>query len=156
MRIFFSLLTVITALHCSSRLTPASADANVPGSVTLLNASYHSNVPGYPGSRSSDYYFTVVINTGNRLHFDSAWIDGEAYPVFLSKQSSTITNQPVTLAKGDTVVVRVSFLQKTTAPGKVKAPVPYQGKALLRYHENAESKFLNVKEILTITGPNRQ
>ena len=157
MRLIIILIAFVFCFCQSASVqSPGAIKQENTGSFTLLDSKYEQSTSGYNGARSTDYFFTIKINTGKELRFDSAWIDNRRHAIFISKKTSTITNKPIEIKQGDTVILRVSDLHSARTNEVVKAPIQYIGKALIRYNEITNISYFIVKEMLLHSGPNRQ
>jgi hypothetical protein len=118
---------------------------------TLLSASSKSWISGLPdGDNGIEYYFKLKIHTSQQLSFDSAWINNDVFTISISKETSTISNRPVTINNGDIVTLRITDLQnRTIRKANVKAPIDFNGAALISYKVDDTQKYLIIKEIHT-------
>ena len=118
---------------------------------TLLSASSKSWISGLPnGDNGIEYYFKVKIHTSQQLSFDSAWINNDVFIISASKETSTISNRPVTINNGDIITLRITDLQnRTIRKANVKAPIDFNGAALISYKLDDKQKYFIIKEIHT-------
>ncbi|MCX6275723.1 MAG: hypothetical protein NTV09_11010 [Bacteroidetes bacterium] len=98
------------------------------------------------GGRSTEYSFRMIINTADKIDFDSAWIGKNAFKVYLANTSKVITNRPVTIAQNDTATVRVSFSSNAKA-NYAPAPVNFTGAALISYRLNGKTDYFEIGSI---------
>ncbi len=114
----------------------------------LLTAWSQKKIPGIvTAGGSTEYGFEFVVLTDEKIGFDSAWIGKNSFKVYLANTSGVISNRPVTIAKNDTVTVRVSF-SDNLKPDNNAAPVSYTGAALLSYHlNNGSTNYFEIKSI---------
>jgi len=124
----------------------------------LLHASSQNWTAGIPsGGSGTEYYFAVKINTSDALRFDSAWIHNESFPIFLSNNNASISNEPVKIIRDDSITLRVSDLNlpnvKVTSS---KPPVSFNGAALIGYTLNGKPVYFIIKEIEKLPTLHRQ
>jgi hypothetical protein len=75
---------------------------------TLLSATSQRWFAGVEsGGKGVDYSFNVRITTHQEISFDSAWIGNRAHAVAVSKETARVSNQPVIISNGDSIVLRV-------------------------------------------------
>ena len=98
------------------------------------------------GGRSTEYSFRLIINTADKIDFDSAWISGNAFKVYLANTSKVISNRPVIVAQNDTATVRVSH-SSNAKPSSVAAPLQYKGAALISYRLNGNTHYYEILSI---------
>ena len=118
---------------------------------TLLSASSKSWISGLPnGDNGIEYYFKLKIHTSQQLSFDSAWINNDVFIISVSKETSIISNRPVTINNGDIITLRITDLQnRTIRKANVKAPIDFNGAALISYKLDDKQKYFIIKEIHT-------
>lgn len=123
----------------------------------LLNATSRPWVSGVAsGGRGIDYSFGVRITTQQEIRFDSAWIDNRAYAVAVSKETARVSNQPVTISNGDSIVLRVSVLAGNASQAREsRSPIRYSGEALISYTVNGKKHYLIINEITSQKVHNR-
>ncbi len=161
-KFIYLVFTSIWCFNCTPSNTSQAPDNTIIQSTSndknlqLVESMVQYSVSGQSGARSTDYFFKMVVKSKETISFDSVWIGENRYAAFLSKQSSTITNEKVKMAQGDTIILRVSFLNATQSETKVKAPVAYEGKALIRYAASGKTNFLVVKELVLFSPPKMQ
>jgi hypothetical protein len=116
---------------------------------TLLSATSQRWVAGVEsGGRGIDYSFRVRITTQQEISFDSAWIDNRAHGVAVSKGTARVSNQPVTISNGDSLVLRVSVLEESaTLARESRSPITYSGAALISFHVNGKRYYLVINDI---------
>lgn len=117
----------------------------------LLSASSKSWISALPnGDNGIEYYFKLKIHTSQQLSFDSAWINNDVFIISVSKETSTISNRPVTINNGDIITLRITDLQnRTIRKANVKAPIDFNGAALISYKLDDKQKYFIIKEIQT-------
>ena len=115
----------------------------------LLSATSRPWVAGVAsGGRGIDYSFGVRITTQQEIRFDSAWIDNRAYAVAVSKETARVSNQPVTISNGDSIVLRVSVLAGNASQVRQsRSPITYSGEALISFTVNGRRHYLIINEI---------
>lgn len=115
----------------------------------LLSASSKRWISGLPnGDNGIEYYFKLKIHTSQQLSFDSAWINNDVFIISVSKETSTISNRPVTINNGDIITLRITDLQnRTIRKANVKAPIDFNGAALISYKLDDKQKYFIIKEI---------
>jgi len=120
----------------------------------LLDASFEKNVPGYiHATKTTEYYFKIVINTKKQLKFDSLWIDSCRFKIFISKSNGTIKNSLPIPKYRDTIFLRVTAgIEKALAA----FPITHEGKALIGYQVDKTKKYFTINDIQLQTGPLRQ
>ena len=122
---------------------------NINEYFTLLSAKSEIWTAGTIGGGSGiDYYFKVKINTTEIILFDSAWINNYSFKIFISKETTSISNEPVNYYKGDNIILRISDLknQNTKIVNSIP-PIKFKGSALIRYTVNSKRKYFVIKEI---------
>lgn len=152
-----ALFTVFT-FACKSVTKTGNNDSMTNDSFTLLSATSQSWTAGIPsGGSGTEYYFNVKIKTSHQLLFDSAWINNNAFKIFLSKDKTPVSSEPITFSKGDSITLRVSELinpnAKTT---KSNPPISFTGAALLSYRVKDKPAYFIIKEITRLPSLNRQ
>lgn len=145
-------LLALSLVSCATQQS-TKRDKTKPDLI-LLDAKVENNVPGYiRGTKTTEYYFKLIINTKRQIRFDSLWTDSSRHSVFIANTSGPISNNPVTPKYRDTIIVRASAnAEKITTA----SPVDYDGKALIRYQVNQHQKYFTIKEIKVQNGPLRQ
>lgn len=125
---------------------------------TLLSATSQSWTAGIPsGGSGIDYYFKVKINTEEKLLFDSAWINNRAFEIFISKETNSISSEPIKYGNGDIIILRVSDIKnKNTKTANSNPPQKFEGAALISYTAKDKREYFIIKEIKKQTSPNRQ
>lgn len=123
----------------------------------LLSATSRPWVAGVAsGGRGIDYSFGVRITTQQEIRFDSAWIDNRAYAVAVSKETARVSNQPVTISNGDSIVLRVSVLAGNASQVREsRSPITYSGEALISFTVNGRTHYLIINEITSQKVHNR-
>ena len=113
----------------------------------LLSATSEPWVGGARGSGNGiEYYFKMLITTGEELKFGKVWTTEKTFDSYLFKAKKEITGAPVTFIKGDTIFVRVSDLQNMK-PQKQAPPFNFQGDALMEYILNGNKNYFVVNKI---------
>lgn len=145
--LFAGVILLVCALSCKS--TRADQRGMMDNKYfTLTKATSQDWTAGTPrGGTGTDYYFDVVINTSQSLTFDSLWIDTKSYALFVSKESTGISSEPVSFSKGDKIVVRASVLSNKNHETSSVSPVPFTGAALMRYTIKSKQAHFIVSEI---------
>jgi hypothetical protein len=115
----------------------------------LLSASSQRWFAGVEsGGKGVDYSFNVRITTHQEISFDSAWIGNRAHAVAVSKETARVSNQPVKISNGDSIVLRVSVLAENVAEAREsRPPIAYSGAALLSFTVNGKQHYLVIKDI---------
>lgn len=122
----------------------------------LLDASKQSWVAGIQsGGSGVEYYFELQIKTAKQLVFDSLWVDGGKYAMYLANTSGSISNKPVSIQKGDKAMVRASVLNKHKNQNTAASPIPYEGEVLIRYNVDGDHHYLVLDQINTRPRINR-
>jgi hypothetical protein len=116
---------------------------------TLLSATSQRWFAGVEsGGKGVDYSFNVRITTHQEISFDSAWIGNRAHTVAVSKGTARVSNQPVTISNGDSIVLRVSVLAENAAEAREsRPPIAYSGAALLSFTVNGKQHYLVINDI---------
>jgi hypothetical protein len=124
----------------------------------LLNATSESWTAGVAnGGSGIDYYFKIKITTSSNIKFDTAWINNKAFEIYISKETNSVSSQPIKFGNGDTITVRVSDLKNQNSKSvNVNPPKKYDGAALVGFTVNGKRNYFNIKEIKKQTSPNRQ
>jgi len=124
----------------------------------LLNATSESWTAGVAnGGSGIDYYFKIKITTSSNIKFDTAWINNKAFEIYISKETNSVSSQPIKYGNGDTITVRVSDLKNQNSKSvNVNPPKKYDGAALVGFTVNGKRNYFNIKEIKKQTSPNRQ
>ena len=123
----------------------------------LLSATSQPWVSGIAsGGRGIDYSFRVRITTQQAIKFDSAWIDNLAYVVAVSKETARVSNQPVTISNGDSIVLRVSVLAMNASQARdSRSPITYSGEALISFTVDGRRHYLIINEVKSQKAHNR-
>ncbi|MCH8902696.1 MAG: hypothetical protein IIA45_02115 [Bacteroidetes bacterium] len=101
----------------------------------VIEATFSKWVAGIEGGGSgTEYYFKTYITTREPIGFDSAWIAGAGFRIFIAREQGPVTNQEIQFTSTDTIILRVSAHDKIKQ--KVAPPFDYKGAALLRYSLN--------------------
>ncbi len=127
----------------------------------LLNAASESWSAGAAnGGSGIDYSFKIKIKTPDKIVFDSAWISGKAYSIYITKKTKTVSSQPIKYVNGDTITLKVSDIHsakiKNNNPANNNPPINYKGAALIAYSVNGIREYFIVKEIKKQKSINRQ
>jgi hypothetical protein len=122
----------------------------------LIDASSEKWISGINGGGSgTEYYLKIKILTAQTIKFDSIWMNDKVFGSYLANNKKSVSNNPTTFSKNDTVTVRVSDFSKNKTI-KAKYPIKYTGAALLRYYVNGKIRYLKIDSIKTIPNINRQ
>ena len=114
---------------------------------TLLESFSQEWISGIEGGgKSNEYSFRMIVLTADKMNFDSAWISGNAFKVYLANTSKIISNRPVTFSQNDTITVRVSH-SSNSKPNIASPPVHYTGAALISYRLNGSTHYYEIKSI---------
>lgn len=124
---------------------------------TLIEAKSKKWTAGIPsGGSGTEYYFKIKITTSEKIKFDSAWVNNKAFQLYISKETSVISNKPIEYTNGDIIILRISDIINKQQNLKIaRPPIKYNGKALIRYYVNDKRYFYAIKEIEQIKGANR-
>ena len=116
---------------------------------TLLRATSQRWFAGVAsGGKGIDYSFNVRITTHQEIRFDSAWIGNRAHAVAVSKETARVSNQPVTISNGDSIVLRVSVLAENAAEAREsRPPITFSGAALISFTVNGKQHYMVIKDI---------
>lgn len=151
------ILLLFGMFACSlGAVPPQTRDLEVLGATSQ---EWISGVPG--GGRGITYRLTIKIKTSRPVTFDALWVAGkklDTQPVKAapSEPSATAGNGVVTLRAS-------SFRGRSGLPGRheeqkpepppadaAKAPVAYQGAALLRYEVQGTARYVAIPEITVL------
>ncbi|MEO8085852.1 MAG: hypothetical protein ABI763_03475 [Bacteroidota bacterium] len=114
---------------------------------TLLESFSQEWVSGIQGGgKSTEYSFRMIVLTADKMNFDSAWISGNAFKVYLANTSKIISSRPVTFSQNDTITVRASH-SSNSKPRIDSPPVHYSGAALISYRLNGSTHYYEIKSI---------
>ena len=115
----------------------------------LLNARSSSWTAGTArGGTGTEFYFKIIIKTKQKIVFDSLWVGNRSNKIFVSKEQKFVSNVPVEYSKGDTITLRISFLNNNNNNNKtVKTPISYKGDALISFRINEKLKYYSIKKI---------
>ncbi len=119
--------------------------------LTLMGSTFQNPIPGPAGAGSTEYFFKISVVTKEVVSFDSVWIGQKALPVFISKEKNTVTSGEVKIAMGSTIMLRASDLNSLQTPISSKAPVAYEGPALIRYLLSGTPYYLRAQEIKLVS-----
>jgi hypothetical protein len=115
----------------------------------LLNATSSSWTAGTArGGTGTEFYFKVVIKTKQKIVFDSLWVENRSNKIFFTKEQKFVSNAPVEYSKGDTITLRISFLNNNNKA--LKTPKSIKGDALISYRINDKLKYYTVNKIETL------
>lgn len=129
-------------------------------SFILLEATQQSWIGGIQGSgRGVNYQFKIVIQTQKRISLDTIWLNDSKYKLEISK--GRIRNYQLPLKNNDTLtlMMREFFPDESTTKfinrenekllkvEKIKAPIKFDGRALIRFYLGEKKKYFTVKEI---------
>ena len=116
----------------------------------LLNATSSSWTAGTArGGTGTEFYFKIIIKTKQKIVFDSLWVGNRSNKIFVSKEQKIMPNAPVEYSKGDTITLRISFLNNNNKT--VKKTISNNGDALISYRINDRLKYYTIKKIDTQT-----
>ena len=116
----------------------------------LLNATSSSWTAGTArGGTGTEFYFKIVIKTKQKIVFDSLWVENRSNKIFITKEQKFVSNAPVEYSKGDTITLRISFLNNNNKT--VKKTISNNGDALISYRINDRLKYYTIKKIDTQT-----
>ncbi len=123
----------------------------------LLNATSESWTAGIPsGGSGTEYYFKIKISTTENIKFDTAWINNKAFEIYISKETNSVSSQPIKYGNGDTITLRVSDLKNQKSKSvNVNPPKKYDGAALVGFTVNGKRNYFTVKEIKKVKSHNR-
>ena len=154
---FFSKTThlftlAVAAISLQACHTPQQGtDASSQPPFTLLEASMQNWTAGREeGGRGTEYYFKVALHA-NKVAFDSIWVNNQVLPAFIAKETTTVSHQPITYAKGDTIIVRGSA---TAASPTGAPPAGYSGAAVVRYRVGKQPAYYAIEHIEKKTSQN--
>ena len=134
-----SLIALLTFSVAACHTPQRSTGQFVP--FTLLNASSQEWTAGIEGGGSGiEYYFKIALHTGT-ITFDTMWVNSKALPVFIARETTTVSGAPITYAKGDTIIVGGSDLCDESASSPVKLP---SATHLLRVFSNQKVSELSI------------
>lgn len=118
----------------------------------LIDATFNRWVAGYAGGgKGIDYNFTIIPLSESTLTFDSLFVGQVAYPLFVSKRSSAISQKTIVINKGDTLIVRAEAPANSLAHGVTSIRA-----ARIRYRKENQANYVEVPEVKESTSPNRQ
>ena len=142
----------------AARVQTSDRDHDRPSEhFTVLSATSKRWVSGVAsGGRGIDYSFRVQIKTAQPITFDTAWIGNRPYAIAVVKEVGRVSNQPVTISNGDSVVLRVSIMARNGGSASEEASLlDHAEQARILYHVNGKQFFLTVSQIQSTTGHNR-
>ena len=129
----------ITACHTQQHGT----DQQQPP-FTLLEASSQDWTAGREeGGRGTEYYFKIALKTSN-ITFDSIWADNKVFPIFITRETNTVSSNPISYSKGDTIILRGTALAHAATSIQ---PDLASGTARIRYHTNNKSAYYTINHI---------
>lgn len=115
----------------------------------LLSATSSSWTAGTErGGSGIEYYFKVNIKTKHKIVFDSIWVGNRCNKIFITKERKFVSNVPIQYGRGDTITLRISFLNNKNKT--VKNPINNKGAALISYRINDKLKYYTVNKIETL------
>jgi hypothetical protein len=115
--------------------------------LTLKSATLQDSVSVLNGQRNIEYFFKVSIVTSEQVSFDSVWIGQKPLHIYITEENKTITSGKFKIALGSTITFRASDFNTQQIPSDSRAPVAYEGKALIRYSLAGQTYYLVAKEI---------
>jgi len=114
---------------------------------TLMEASSQNWTAGREeGGHGTEYYFKVAL-LANDVSFDSLWVDNKVLPAFIAKETHSVSNKPITYAKGDTIIIRGSASASTSIP---YTPLPAgftDAAAIIRYRIDGKPVYYRIEQI---------
>lgn len=124
---------------------------------TLLSATSQSWKAGIPsGGSGTEYYFKVKINSFDNLKFDTAWINNRKFEIYISKETTAVSSEPIKFTKGDIITLRVSDIKNQNIKTENSSPpINFEGAALIAYKANDKREYFIIKEIKKESSPNR-
>jgi hypothetical protein len=125
----------------------------------VLNADSQKWSSGASGGGSgTSYSFKLVIETDEKIRFDSIWLKDGAFLCQVVK--GKVARPKVEILKNDTIFLKVSdavagnssdpkSTKKTKAPKQKKAaaPIAYKGEALIRFFIGDKAQYYTVSKI---------
>lgn len=122
--------------------------------LTTISESWTAGIQS--GGSGIEYYLKIKITTGEKIFFDTLWINNKAFNIFISKESSSVSSEPVKFGNGDIITLRATDLRNQyTKTVTVNPPINYIGAALFGYSINGKQEYFIVKEIKKQISPNR-
>ncbi len=138
---------------CSDRHNGQQAGSS-PHFILLSAVKETWSAPRPGGVKRDEYFFTIKTTTADKLLFDSAWLPGNAYSLFVIKKDAPVSNEPLTYGNGDTLIVRISAQHEQGSQSP--PPFSFTGDALLRYQVNKAQQYFIVPKINKQSTPNNQ
>lgn len=167
---YISALFAITLICCNKKICKNSNSGKVKVSeetsvkhiedknneFVLLSSHYEAHTAGIAsGYNSLEYFFKILINTEEKINFDSAWIQQKSFVIFISKESTVVSSKAIPFHKGDSIILRVSDIQDYKNENKIaNPPIQHSGEALIRYIINGNKKYFSIPEIGKRKTPN--
>ena len=134
----------LLALTLGACHTAKNSKEAQPHPFTLLEASSQQWTAGREeGGRGTDYYFKLALKT-SAITFDSMWVNDKVLPVFIAKETTTVSGNPITYAAGDTIILRGSLADNGQA---ISQPAPVKGEAAFRYMTNQQPAYYAIEHI---------
>ncbi len=164
MKYIIGLFLIINLFSCKQSQDVAKSKVSKKSvQLKLIEAKSQKWHGGAPGSGSGFYYYFLFKRPKQEVNFDSVWIDDKVYRlVKLDGKFDTftteevITVQAIANPKPNTPVIEILPSLETNEPPlpketpKMKAPISYEGKALVRYYINGAEFYTIVKDIQTM------
>ena len=157
MNLKFGLLCFLFCSSCMPKNKTQIFNKNNVQDFKLINAKYENWVAGYYGGGSGvEYYINAVVNTKEKILFDSLWVNKYAYKVFITKEQKTINDKKIEYNYVDTITIRVSYLSNNNQMNTSNPPINFSGTGLLSYRKNEITNYFIINEFEKIISPNRQ
>jgi len=123
----------------------------------LLSATSESWTAGIQsGGSGIEYYLEIKITTAEKIVFDTLWANNKAFEIFISKESGSVSSEPIKYGNGDIITLRATDLKNQhTKMTTVIPPINYNGTGLLGYTVNDNREYFIIKEIKKQNSPNR-
>jgi hypothetical protein len=132
------------AFALSACHTPKQSTSPQQHPFTLIEASSQQWTAGrQEGGRGTDYYFKLALHTA-AIRFDSMWVDNKVLPVFIARETITVSGAPITYAAGDTIILRGSWAENAAVPNQA---APVKGAAAFRYLVNQQPAYYSIEQI---------
>ena len=147
-----------TALDKQQTIVQANSSVSTTSQkyFNLLSSTSESWVAGIPqGGTGTEYYFKIKITTDSKITFDTAWINKQAFGIFITKDQQGISSEPIKYFKGDIITLRVSHLSIANVPVS-NLPFSYKGVALIRFSVDGKQNYFVIDEIIKGKTVNRQ
>ena len=157
MKLKFGLLCFLFCCSCIPKNKTQVFNQNNVHDIKLIDAKYENWVAGnYGGGSGVEYYINAVINTKEKILFDSLWINKDICKVFISKEQKTINDKKIEYNYGDTITIRVSYLSNNNQMNTSNPPINFTRTGLLSYRKNGIIDYFIINEFQKIISANRQ